>query len=184
MNTLRPVALELVSGAAHYTQVVERVLEARVSVWIATANLKDIQLADPARRGRARFRSMLEALVPLAERGVELRILHARMPSKSFQQTFDALPALVGGGLELRQCPRVHLKTVIVDGTWLYLGSANWTGAGLGVRNEDARNFELGIVTDDEALLDDTQALYDGIWRGAHCARCRLREVCEAPLDR
>ena len=33
----------------------------------------------------------------------------------------------------LRQCPRVHLKTIIVDGEQLYLGSANLTGAGLGL---------------------------------------------------
>ena len=30
--------------------------------------------------------------------------------------------------LELRQCPRVHLKTVLIDGQFCYLGSANWTG--------------------------------------------------------
>lgn len=176
-------ALRLVSGRDHYEAVVERVLEAQVSVWIATANLKDIQIVEPGLRGRARYRSILEALDQLAARGVELRILHARMPSRSFQQTFDGLERLVTGGLELRQCPRVHLKTVIVDGSFAYFGSANWTGAGLGVRGEHKRNFELGVVTHDELVLDEIQALYDSIWRGQPCAKCRLRDVCEAPLD-
>jgi phosphatidylserine/phosphatidylglycerophosphate/cardiolipin synthase-like enzyme len=80
-------------------------------------------------------------------------------------------------------CPRVHFKTVIVDGRFLYLGSANWTGAGLGVRSAKKRNFELGIVTEDEAMLDEVQALYDHVWRGGPCAACALKRECDAPLD-
>ena len=60
---------------------------------------------------------------------------------------FDAHPRLVKGGLALRQCARLHLKAVIVDGALLYLGSANWTGAGLGAKGDRNRNFELGFVT-------------------------------------
>jgi phosphatidylserine/phosphatidylglycerophosphate/cardiolipin synthase-like enzyme len=89
----------------------------------------------------------------------------------------------VAGGLALRQCPRVHLKVVVVDGALLYLGSANWTGAGLGAKGEHRRNFELGVVTDDDTMLDAVQARYDALWRGAECGACRLRSECEAPLD-
>ena len=84
----------------------------------------------------------------------------------------------------MRLCPRVHLKAVIVDGEFLYLGSANWTGAGLGVKGAGRRNFELGMVTDDALLLDDVQEIYDRIWRGAECAACKLRDVCPRPLDK
>jgi hypothetical protein len=79
-------------------------------------------------------------------------------------------------------CPRVHLKTVIVDGELLYLGSANWTGAGLGAKGDARRNFELGVLSDDEQLLDQVQAFFDWIWNGKPCSGCRLRSVCEAPL--
>ena len=58
------------------------------------------------------------------------------------------------------------MKTVIVDGAFLYLGSANWTGAGLGAKGEGRRNFELGVVTDDEQYIDHVQAVYEAIWRG------------------
>jgi len=61
------------------------------------------------------------------------------------------------------------------------LGSANWTGAGLGAKGEHRRNFELGIVTEDEAALDAVQALYATLWSGAACANCTLKDVCEAP---
>ena len=65
----------------------------------------------------------------------------------------------------------------------LYVGSANWTGAGLGAKGEGRRNFELGFVTGDEQLLDEVQAMFDFVWRGAGCAGCKLREECDAPLD-
>src|SRR5690606_3471812 len=91
-------------------------------------------------------------------------------------------PRLVAGGLALRRCPRVHMKAVIVDGELLYLGSANWTGAGLGAKGSGRRNFELGIVTDDAPLLDQVQALYDHVWRGGECASCKLRDECPGPL--
>jgi phosphatidylserine/phosphatidylglycerophosphate/cardiolipin synthase-like enzyme len=83
----------------------------------------------------------------------------------------------------MRLCPRVHLKAVIVDGEFLYLGSANWTGAGLGAKGTGRRNFELGIVTDDALLLDEVQEIFDRIWRGRECTGCKLRDVCPAPLD-
>jgi len=75
------------------------------------------------------------------------------------------------------------MKAVIVDGAVLYLGSANWTGAGLGAKGSGRRNFELGIVTDDGLLLDQVQGLYDRVWTGGECAGCRLREECPGPLD-
>jgi phosphatidylserine/phosphatidylglycerophosphate/cardiolipin synthase-like enzyme len=181
--------LELISGRTHYERVIAAVREAEHSVWIATANLKELMVEDwrvrPGRRrnGRPEYRSVLEVFSELADRKVELRILHASLPSRAFREAFDREKKLVRGGMELRMCPRVHLKTVIVDGRFLYLGSANWTGAGLGAKGEHRRNFELGMITEDEAVLDQVQALYASIWEGAACAKCALRDVCEAPLS-
>ena len=181
--------LELISGRAHYERVIAAVREAERSVWIATANLKELMVEDwrlrPGRRraGRPEYRSVLGVFSELAERGVELRILHASLPSRAFREAFDREKKLVRGGLELRMCPRVHLKTVIIDGRFAYLGSANWTGAGLGAKGENRRNFELGMVTEDEAVLDEVQALYVRIWSGAACAKCGRKDVCEAPLS-
>lgn len=177
----RDVRVSLVGGRGHYERVIDEVLHADVSVWIATANLKSLMIEAPGRRRR--YETMLSALASLSRRGIDLRILHSELPSRPFREAFDAEPDLVEGGLELRMCPRVHFKTVIVDGRFLYLGSANWTGAGLGVRSEHKRNFELGIVTEDESMLDDVQAMYEEVWRGRPCKTCRLRGECDAPLD-
>lgn len=178
--------MQLLSGRGHYEAVIAAVLRAKCSVWIATANLKELMVEGRRQsvRSRSRYRSVLEVFDELARAGIELRILHASRPSGPFRERFDKLPRLYEGGLELRQCPRVHLKTVIIDGSMVYIGSANWTGAGLGAKGTGRRNFEVGMLTDDDGVLDTMQELYDRIWRGAQCGGCRLREQgCEAPLD-
>ena len=186
---MRSVALDLVEGREHYERVIAAVIAAKVSVWIATANVKELMVEDHrARPGRRRslkkaaYVSVLAHLDDLAARGVELRLLHAELPSRPFREELAHHPRLVAGGLALRRCPRVHLKTVIVDGELMYLGSANWTGAGLGAKGAGRRNFELGIVTDDGPLLDRVQASYERIWSGGECEGCRLRDECPGPL--
>ena len=179
----------LVAGRGHYDTVIRAVTEASRSVWIATANLKELMVEDHrAAPGRARtrrrpYRSVLSVFDDLARQGVELRILHAGPPSRPFRAELDRHPRLFRGGLELRNCPRLHFKAVVVDGAFLYLGSANWTGAGLGAKGAGRRNFELGFVTGDDGLLDRVQSLYDVIWKGGECRTCKLRDVCPAPLD-
>ena len=186
----RAMRMRLLSGRGHYDTVVQGVMNASRSVWIATANLKELMVEDGrAVPGRARtsaksgYQSMLKVFDELARKNVDLRILHATPPSRPFRAEFDRHPRLFRGGLQLRACPRVHLKAVIVDGASLYLGSANWTGAGLGAKGTGRRNFEIGLATSDGGLLDEVQALFDGLWRGAGCQGCRLRDVCESPLD-
>lgn len=186
----RSVALELISGRGHYERVIAAVRAAHTSIWIATANVKELLVEDgraaPGRRRsmrRASYVSVLAILDELAARGVELRLLHAELPSRPFREELANHPRLVAGALALRRCPRVHMKAVIVDGALLYLGSANWTGAGLGAKGSGRRNFELGIVTDDSGLLDQVQAMYEHVWTGGECSGCKLRDQCPGPLS-
>jgi phosphatidylserine/phosphatidylglycerophosphate/cardiolipin synthase-like enzyme len=186
---MSPVPLELVGGRGHYERVITAIRNAQISVWIATANVKELLIEDGrARPGRRRsmkrstYVSVLAILDELAARGVELRLLHAEIPSGPFRAEIAQHPRLLGDKLALRRCPRVHMKAVVIDGELLYLGSANWTGAGLGAKGSGRRNFELGILTSDAQMLDQVQALYDHVWRGAECAGCKLREACPGPL--
>lgn len=183
-DALRMTPLSLVAGRGHYETVVRAVMDAKVSVWIATANLKELLVEDTTRASRrVQYRSVLAVFDELAERGVDVRILHASSPSRAFREAFDSHSRLVRGGLQMRMCPRVHLKAVIVDGRYLYLGSANWTGAGLGAKGERNRNFELGFFTSDELLLDRVQAIFDHLYAGGECGKCGRRETCEMPLS-
>jgi phosphatidylserine/phosphatidylglycerophosphate/cardiolipin synthase-like enzyme len=179
----RAVTLALVRDGEHHAEIVERgVRQARASVWIATANLKDVhveaRVGTRARAARA-FTSLFDELAEAARRGVEVRILYSGRPSRPL-----AARVRRRSPVGMRCCPRSHLKMIAVDGRLLYLGSANFTGAGLGAKGAHRRNFEAGIVTDDDWLLDEMQASFDRIWQGGHCIGCRLRSACPEPLDR
>ena len=181
MSEYRTLRAKLLLDGDHYAELIAReVTKAKVSVWIATANLKTTMVEAPVgtrARARGRYVSFFEDLADLARRGVDVCILHASAPSGPLRRMG------IDDGIKLRQCPRVHLKMIAIDGRLLYLGSANLTGAGLGAKGEGRRNFEMGIVTDDESMLDASQARFDRIWRGAECASCKLRRECPAPID-
>lgn len=182
MSNSAKIQARLVVDADHYRFVAAEVPRARVSVWISTANLKTMLVEAPIgtrARARGRYVSFFETLGELAERGVDVCILHASPPGRFLAREL----AKASPKIRLRMCPRVHLKMIAVDGRLLYLGSANLTGAGLGAKGEKKRNFEMGIVTDDERMLDAAQARFDAIWRGRECGSCALRRVCPAPLD-
>ena len=179
----REVRARLIVDAAHFTDLVERLRAATTSVWIGTANLKDVRVEAPVgtrARASGRYVSLVQELAELAARGVEVRLLHAGPPSRAFR---ESVAAVSRPQLKIRQCPRVHLKLVCIDGAELYLGSANFTGAGLGAKADGRRNFELGVITDDDVFLDAAQARFEAIWTGRECGSCKLRRQCPAPLD-
>ncbi|HEX9619533.1 MAG TPA: phospholipase D family protein [Polyangiaceae bacterium] len=182
----RAAMVELVADRRHYDGVVlGAVCRAKLSVWIATANLKDVHIEAPIgtrARAQGRYQSIIERFGELTRRGVEIRILHGAAPSRPYRQAL-AKSRLRPPGFEMRECPRVHLKLAVVDGAYAYIGSANFTGAGIGARGDGRRNFELGVATDDDVLLDATQLRFDRIWSGRECGSCRLRARCPKPLD-
>lgn len=175
---MRPIVGELLEGDALYRRVVlERIVGAKESVWIATANVKAMMVEQDGA-----FVPLTTVLATLAKRGVALRLLHADLPSRPFRKFFDRERVLVRGGLELKVCPRVHFKCVLVDNAWLYFGSANLTGAGLGAKHKDGRNFELGLVSEDFDTIDRITALYESVWSGIECKKCRLFRECPDPI--
>jgi phosphatidylserine/phosphatidylglycerophosphate/cardiolipin synthase-like enzyme len=183
----RRASLSLVVDRDHYRQVTLALASARTSVWIATANVKQLMIEAPIGtrdRARGRYVPILDTLQSLCDRGVNVRLLHATPPSRPFRAELAAHAArLPAPRFQMRACPRVHLKMIAIDGALLYLGSANFTGAGLGAKGDGRRNFEMGVLTDDEWMLDEAQKRFDFIWRGAECAACRMRRECPKPLD-
>lgn len=173
-----PKSTEIVSGSElHEKVIVEKVLTARQTVWIATANLKDMQIATT--RG---YKPLLEAFDQMAKGGVRFRVIHADMPSRPFRDTLERCPGLVAGGLELQVCPRSHWKMVIVDGRFAYLGSANFTGAGLGVKTLHRRNLEIGVTTEDPNWVTRLEQMFDDFWIGDHCRKCAFTDKCPDPI--
>jgi phosphatidylserine/phosphatidylglycerophosphate/cardiolipin synthase-like enzyme len=168
---------ELIVGGEHLTRVVrDGLLAARVSLDLATADLKAAVVPD----ANGQSQSVLKLLRERAERGIEVRILHAGVPSG------PALEELRGGlpnTMHIRRCPRVHAKVVLVDSRALYLGSANLTGAGLGAKAAHRRNFEMGIWSESPTLIDAAAGEFNAIWEGAWCEGCGRRDVCPVPLE-
>lgn len=170
--------IELLTGYQLHQHVIQKaVLCAEQYVWIATANLKDmhIQMA----RG---FKPILETFDQMAGRGVSFRIVHSDLPSRPFRATLERFSRLTSGALELQICQRCHWKIVIVDGQFAYLGSANFTGAGLGAKSERSRNLEVGIISQDPKMVIKLQDLFDKFWIGSYCHDCLFRDDCPDPI--
>jgi phosphatidylserine/phosphatidylglycerophosphate/cardiolipin synthase-like enzyme len=173
-------AVRLIIDAEHHRQVVvQGILAARISVDIATADFKAMLV--PARRGRSgRAASIVEIFRQLADRGVEIRLLHAGTPSApALRELKQSLPT----NLTIRRCPRLHAKTVIIDSRAMYLGSANLTGAGLGAKADGKRNFEWGVWSESTDLIDAVEEQFNTLWEGRRCEGCRRKDVCPVPLE-
>jgi phosphatidylserine/phosphatidylglycerophosphate/cardiolipin synthase-like enzyme len=163
------------------TEIYERVILEAVPaasrfLWLATADLKDLHV-----KGGRRMVPFLKVLSDLLERGVQIRLMHAKEPGPAFREDFDRFPNLFAG-LERVLCPRIHFKCVVVDGVLAYSGSANLTGAGVGAKSENRRNFESGIITTDPALIEPIMSQFDSIWIGERCGKCGRKRYCAEPV--
>ena len=112
-----------ISNSAHYKEVLSHVLHVKVSLWIGTADIKDLYIED----GKSK-KPFLEVLAKLIKKGVAVRLIHAKEPGPNFRENFDKSPVLYDR-LERVLCPRVHFKMLVFDGKEVYVGSANLTGA-------------------------------------------------------
>jgi phosphatidylserine/phosphatidylglycerophosphate/cardiolipin synthase-like enzyme len=171
--------VRLVIDGEHFDTVVrEGLLGAKVSIDIATADFKAMLV--PRDGGGRRAASIIEELRRLAGRGVEIRVLHAGVPSAA------ALIELAKGlpeNVMIRRCPRLHAKAVVVDASAMYLGSANLTGAGLGAKGDTRRNFEWGVWTRSAALIESVLDQFNALWEGRRCDDCGRKDVCPVPLE-
>lgn len=187
-DTERRARVRMLVDRDHYDVLVrEAIGGAKTSVWIATANLKSLMVEAPIgtrARVRGRYVSILDTFEGLVQRGVEVRLLHASRPSGPMATELKRHASLTKSPrFKMRTCPRVHLKMIAIDGRMLYLGSANFTGAGLGAKGDGRRNFEMGVMTDDDVMLDVAQGRFERIWRGTECKSCKMRALCAKPID-
>lgn len=196
MNPSRPDAssdtavrgpAELIVDQQHLQRVVvDGMLRAEVSLDIMTADFKAMLVPTPGSRYSRGAPSIVQHLVKLAEKGVEVRLLHAGVPSgPALRELKKLMPKVkdAGGSLVIRRCPRLHAKAVIVDACAMYLGSANLTGAGLGAKSDGRRNFEMGVWTHGSALIDAVLQQFNTLWEGQSCEGCRRKDVCPVPLE-
>ena len=149
-----PTFTKYIQNEEHYSEVISRIAKVRNTLWIGTADIKDVYVKQD---GDAI--PLLGQLAGLLKRGVGVRLTHAK-------------------DLERVMCPRVHFKMMIFDLETAYIGSANLTGAGIGMKSSLRRNFEAGILTNDPALVEPAIEQFDTLWMGSHCKKCGRQEFC------
>ena len=168
--------IQFVSDIGHYDLVLNLAAQARRALWIGTADIKDLYV----RRGEQAL-PFLAIISELIAGGVKVRLIYAKEPGPQFLKDFSLYP-LLAECLERMLCPRVHFKIVLIDSVLCYLGSANFTGAGMGMKSPLHRNFEAGILTDDSSVIASAEEEFDKVWRGSECRLCRRKQYCRHEL--
>ena len=169
--------IEYIADTDHYNKVLAKVTNVKQSLWIGTADIKDLHV-----KVGETTKPFLAVIALLIRRGVEVRLIHAKEPGPNFRADFDRFPVLYDR-LERVLCPRVHFKMMVFDGREVYIGSANLTGAGIGMKSSDKRNFEAGILTDETTIVEQTMNQFDEVWIGRYCKYCKRKDVCLDPIS-
>jgi phosphatidylserine/phosphatidylglycerophosphate/cardiolipin synthase-like enzyme len=165
--------VQFVTNEQIYKQVIlEAVPSARKYVWLGTSDLKDLYV----NKGR-KMVPFLEVLSGLVSDGVQIRLIHAKEPGPIYRRDFDKYKNLIEG-MERLLCPRIHFKSVVVDGKFAYCGSANLTGAGMGAKGVNTRNFESGFVFTEPEYIKQIMTEFDELWMGKHCTTCKRKQFC------
>ena len=157
--------LTYISNIVHYKEVLSRVQSVKQMLWIGTADIKDLYVE----LGKEK-KPFLALIAQLIRRGVEIRLIHAKEPGPNFREDFDHYPVLYD-----------RLERVF-DGKEVYIGSANLTGAGIGMKTDNKRNFEAGILTDDTEIVEQAMNQFDEVWMGKFCKTCKRRDFCIDPI--
>ena len=167
---------QYIANENHYDLVIEKIKSVKKTLWIGTADIKDLYV-----KSGVSTKPLLEILSDLAKSGVEIRLIHAKEPGKAFREDFDKYPILIEG-MERVICPRVHFKIIIFDLKTAYVGSANLTGAGLGMKGSNTRNFEAGVLSSNKDFVKQASNQFDQVWMGAHCKDCKRKQFCGDPI--
>lgn len=168
--------LRYIANEEHYNEVLSLASRVTTSLYIGTADIKDLHV----KCGREQI-PFLQVMAKLLERGVDVCLIHAKEPGPVFRNDFDRFPILFSK-LNRVLCPRVHFKILVFDEEVVYLGSANLTGAGFGMKSPKRRNFEAGILTDDPEIVQHALHQYLDVLVGEHCQGCGRKAYCGSPI--
>ena len=86
-----------ISNGAHYTDVIAKIANVKHHLWIGTADIKDLYVISSSMTV-----PLLKVISRLIERGVEVRLIHAKEPGPNFRKDFDDYSILANDWRESR----------------------------------------------------------------------------------
>ncbi|WP_246867065.1 hypothetical protein [Parabacteroides distasonis] len=81
--------LKYIKNEQHYDLLVEAIRQVRRTLWIGTADLKDLYIKE----GKEAV-PLLKLLERKVKEGIEIRLIHAKELGKNFRDDFDKYPLL------------------------------------------------------------------------------------------
>lgn len=151
-------------------------LKAQKYVWITGAKVSDFMVVNPnTKEGE----HITKKIYQLAQRGIKFKfILAPHEQKKTYKNAKTFYQKLQGiENIEFEFCYDMHMKVILVDGTWMYFGSANLTGAGIGSRTRKGKNnFEIGTITIDQKAIAAIEYQLEQIWNGTECLGCYQKQ--------
>jgi len=165
--------LHYIENGKHYDEVLSKIQSVKKDLWIGTADIKDVYI----HQGLSVI-PLLSVFEELIRHRVNIRLIHAKQPGPNFVNDYNKYP-LLKSGMEQMLCPRVHFKIMIFDFNIAYVGSANLTGAGIGMKSSNRHNFEAGILTDIPELVKSISSQFDTVWYGGWCNQCGRKQFCK-----
>lgn len=126
---MAPPFIKYIANTQHYDDVLAHVASVKNTLWIGTADIKDVYV-----KSGTTSVPLLAVFDKLVKRNVAIRLIHAKEPGPVFRKEHEKFPAL-WSSMEMALCPRVHFKLIIFDMETAYIGSANLTGAGIGMKS-------------------------------------------------
>jgi len=162
LRKLQMPVMDYIKDEEHEEKLYNLFLKAKKSIYIATANFKNMYLHD---------RQFIDILDEKSKQGVDIRVICAK-PVSVTGRFLEEHPSIM-----YQDCRRNHMKMYMFDEKMVYLGSANITQAASGNRSENTRNFEAGVLTNNENIVSQALKHFESVWEGDYCKKCK-KEDC------
>jgi phosphatidylserine/phosphatidylglycerophosphate/cardiolipin synthase-like enzyme len=149
-----PTSIYLLENREYYSKLLETVRKANQSVYVVMYVVK----YDPKEPDDP-VNMLLQVLVDLYKAGKDVKILVDDETYKSYPETVQYL---VSKGVPVRLDPKAgtttHAKIVVVDSTYVFVGSHNWTESALTANNE------VSALIISKEIAREALAYFSGLW--------------------
>ncbi|RLE45471.1 MAG: phospholipase [Candidatus Methanomethylicota archaeon] len=147
---------ELLEDKEYYKTLLDVIKRANKSVYVAMYVIK----YDP-REGLEEdpVNMILYELCKLKSKGLDIKVLVDDTTYKSYYETIEYLKDCgIDIKLKPKEISRAHLKVVIIDGKYLFVGSHNRTESALWF------NKEITVLTTDPKLISEALDYFNDLW--------------------